>query len=107
MLNDAIKTFMVFAGIGIAVALIIEGARLVLEAVRLHRVQVNKDLQAQNATLRAENGRLRDKAFSADCERRVHNKTTELLGQRIAQLSKENKELKEGTPVCTGFVFMK
>lgn len=106
-MSDAVKTFIVFAGIVLSAILIVQAARLVLEAVRLHRVKVNNDLAKENKKLRTENGALRDSLADADAEIRVHRVSYEIASDTIKRLTKENEELKAGTPVCTRFTFVK
>lgn len=106
-MSDAVRTFIVFAGIVLAAILIVQAARLVLEAVRLHRIKINNDLVKDNKRLRLENGVLRDSLADADAERRVHRVSYEIAADEINRLTKENEELKAGTPVCTGFTFVK
>ena len=106
-MSDAVRTFVVLAGILLAAIFTVQAARLVLEAIRLHRVQVNYDLAKENRKLRMENGALRDSLSDADAERRVHKVCYEIASDTIMRLTKENEDLKAGTPVCTGFTFVK
>lgn len=104
---DAVRTFIVFAGIVLAAIFIVQAARLVLEAIRLHRIQINNGLVKDNKRLRLENGVLRDSLADADAERRVHRVSYEIANDTIKRLEKENEDLKAGTPVCTGYRFVK
>lgn len=106
-MSDAVRTFVVLAGILLAAIFTVQAARLVLEAIRLHRVQVNYDLAKENKKLRTENGALRDSLADADAERRVHRVSYEIASDTIMRLTKENEDLKAGTPVCTRFTFVK
>ena len=76
-------------------------AWLVVEGVRLHRVQVNKELQDQNLKLWAENAVIRAKHADIACELAVHTETIKRLVRENDALEQENRMLMSGTPVST------
>ena len=95
---SAYYTFAAICGSIIGICAI---AWLVVESVRLHRVQVNKELQEQNLKLWAENAVIRAKHADIACELAVHEQTIRRLVKENEALEQENRMLMSGTPVST------
>lgn len=76
-------------------------ALLVIEAIRLHRIQINKDIKNQNEKLWIENATIRAKHADIACELVVHTETIKRLVKENEALEAENRELLNGTPVET------
>ncbi len=106
-MNDAIQTMLVLGCVLLSAILTMQAARLVIEAIRLHRAENCDEIKEQNRRLRFENGDLLDRMAGMDAERRVHNATVGAMKDKIVSLEKENEELKAGIPVCTGYRFVK
>lgn len=106
-MREAIQTMLVL-GLILVIAIIAYMIIIVIiELRKARKIRINEDLAADNKRLRAENGELRGRLLACNSENMVHSKTIKLRDMRIAQLEHENENLKAGTPVVTGFMFVK
>lgn len=80
---------------------------VILESIRVHRTTINADLAEDNRRLRAENAYIRSRNATMAHAEFVHTRAFRALENRVDALERENEELKKGTPVCTGYVFVK
>ena len=101
---NAYYTSALACGIVIAVLFAILVA---LEIVRVYRTQINTDLAEDTRRLRAENALIRSRHATMTHAEFVHTRAFRTLENRVDALERENEELKRGTPVCTGYVFVK
>jgi hypothetical protein len=76
-------------------------ACLLLETIRAHRVQINKEMQERNLALWAENAAIRAKHADMAAELAVHDQTIRRLLAENEALETENRMLMSGTPVST------
>lgn len=106
-MSDALRTAFVLGMIFVIAIIAYMTIIVIIEIRKARRIRINEDLADENKRLRFENGQLRGQLLICSSENRVHKKTIDLRDQRISQLERENEELKAGTPVCTGFLFVK
>jgi uncharacterized membrane protein YcjF (UPF0283 family) len=95
------STYYTFAAVCGSVIGICAIAWLVIESIRLHRIQINKELREQNLKLWAENTVIRAKHADIACELSVHTETIKRLVRENEALEQENRMLMSGTPVST------
>lgn len=100
-MSDFIKTVAVLGGILLVSCLIVEVVRLVLEAIKLRRININRDLENDNKRLRNENAEIRAKHANALYAIQVHAATISNLVKENEALEAENRALMSGTPVST------
>ena len=97
--TDALKTFFVFASIMLAAWVVMQ----IIDTIHTLRLRVNRqaiaDLSGVNAKLRAENAMLWSQVTANASQVYVNTKTIERLMDENDMLTKENKDLKDGTPI--------
>ena len=98
-MNEGLQTFLVFAGVALASIAVCE----VLRLIHSYRLHVNRDAIAEAngrcAKLREENALLWSQVTANATQIYVNTKTIKRLMDENDVLERENKDLKDGTPV--------